>query len=81
VAALSLRLGLADAVARAIGEAPIVIADDPYSALDPTRRDRVARLLADREGQVIVSVADEADVPAQATEVWQLRGGAVTVGD
>jgi DNA replication and repair protein RecF len=81
VAALALRLGLADAVGRAIGEAPIVLADDPYSALDPTRRDRVAQLLAAREGQVIVSVADDADVPAQATEVWELRAGAVTVRD
>ena len=42
-AALSLRLGLADAVGREIGEPPILLVDDPFSALDPRRRDRVAR--------------------------------------
>ena len=79
VAALSLRLGLADAVERAIGEPPVVIADDPYSALDPTRRDRVASRLAARGGQVVISVADDADVPSVATQVWELRAGTVTV--
>ena len=79
VAALSLRLGLADAVEAAIGEPPLVIADDPYSALDPTRRDRVARRLAARAGQVVISVADDADVPAQATQIWDVRAGAVDV--
>jgi len=79
VAALSLRLGLADAVQRAIGEPPVVIADDPYSALDPARRDRVATRLAARDGQVVISVADDADVPAAATEVWELRAGSVRV--
>jgi DNA replication and repair protein RecF len=79
VAALSLRLGLADAVERAIGEPPLVIADDPYSALDPTRRDRVAGRLAARAGQVVISVADDADVPDAAAEVWELRAGTVSV--
>jgi DNA replication and repair protein RecF len=79
VAALSLRLGLADAVARALGEPPLVIADDPYSALDPTRRDRVAARLAARAGQVVISVADDADVPGAATQVWELRAGALSV--
>jgi DNA replication and repair protein RecF len=79
VAALSLRLGLADAVETAIGEPPLVIADDPYSALDPTRRDRVARRLAARAGQVVISVADDADVPEQATQVWDVRAGDVDV--
>jgi DNA replication and repair protein RecF len=79
VAALSLRLGLADAVARSVGEAPLLIADDPYSALDPIRRDRVAARLAARDGQVVISVADDADVPAAASEVWELRAGAVAV--
>ena len=46
VAALSLRLGLADAVQPAIGEPPLLIVDDPYSALDPARRDHVAARLA-----------------------------------
>jgi DNA replication and repair protein RecF len=79
VAALSLRLAVADAVEAAIGEPPIVIADDPYSALDPSRRDHVAARLAARGGQVVISVADDADVPTQATQVWDVRAGAVKV--
>jgi len=79
VAALSLRLGLADAVEAALGEPPLLIVDDPYSALDPSRRDHVATLLAARAGQVVISVADDADVPQQATQVWDVRAGAVQV--
>jgi len=79
VAALSLRLAVADAVEAAIGEPPVVIADDPYSALDPSRRDHVAARLAARPGQVVISVADDADVPAQATQVWDVRAGTVKV--
>jgi DNA replication and repair protein RecF len=79
VAALALRLGVAAAVDAAIGEPVVVIVDDPYSALDPTRRDRVAALLAARRGQVVISVADDADVPSAATEVWELQAGAVRV--
>ena len=79
VAALSLRLAVADAVETAIGEPPVVIADDPYSALDPSRRDHVAARLAARGGQVVISVADDADVPKQATQVWDVRAGGVKV--
>jgi DNA replication and repair protein RecF len=79
VAALSLRLGVAAAVDAAIGEPAIVVVDDPYSALDPTRRDRVAARLAARPGQVVISVADDADVPSSAAQVWELRAGRVRV--
>jgi DNA replication and repair protein RecF len=79
VAALSLRLGLAEAVEAAIGEPPLLIADDPFSALDPARRDRVATRLAARPGQVVISAADDDDVPATATAVWEIRAGTVTV--
>ena len=34
--------------------------------------------MAARGGQVFVSVADEADVPAQADRVWDVRAGVVT---
>lgn len=77
-AALCLRLGLATAVERALGEPPLLLVDDPYSALDPGRRDRMAERLAARGGQVVISVADDADVPAQAAAVWDVRAGAVT---
>ena len=63
----------------AIGEPPLVVVDDPYSALDPTRRDHVATRLAARGGQVVISVADDADVPAQSTQIWDVRAGGVAV--
>ncbi|HEX9256750.1 MAG TPA: DNA replication and repair protein RecF [Actinomycetota bacterium] len=77
VAALAVRLGLATAVEAAIGEPPVLLVDDPYSALDPTRRDRIAGSLAARPGQVVISVADEADVPAQATAILDVSAGNV----
>jgi DNA replication and repair protein RecF len=76
--ALCLRVGLASAVAEELGEPPVLLVDDPFSALDPVRRDRFLTRLAARGGQVFVSVADEADVPALAGAVWDVRGGAVT---
>jgi DNA replication and repair protein RecF len=78
VAALAVRLGIAAAVADVIGEPPILLVDDPYSALDPSRRDRIARMFAEREGQVVISVADEADIPPQADAVLDVRAGTVT---
>jgi DNA replication and repair protein RecF len=77
-AALCLRLGLADAVAREVGERPVLLLDDPFSALDPARQSRVAdRLL--RGGQVLISVADAAHVPSSSVAVWEVSGGAVDV--
>ncbi|MGZ4150473.1 MAG: DNA replication/repair protein RecF [Actinomycetota bacterium] len=77
-AALCLRLGLASAVEAELGEPPLLLVDDPYSALDPRRRDRIGERLAARGGQVVISVADEADVPAQADAVWDIEAGAVS---
>jgi DNA replication and repair protein RecF len=67
-AAISLRLALATAIAAEVGERPITLLDDPFSALDPERRRRLASGL-DARGQVLIAVPDEAQVPAQAT-VW-----------
>ena len=77
-AALCLRLGLATAVEREIGEPPILLVDDPFSALDPRRRDLIGERLAARGGQVVISVADEADVPDAAHATWDVRAGTVT---
>jgi DNA replication and repair protein RecF len=76
-AVLCLRLGLAGAVERELGEPPLLLIDDPFSALDPARRDHTGHRLARRGGQVVISVADEADVPASAHATWDVRGGAV----
>ena len=78
-AALCLRLGIAEAVATETGEPPLLLVDDPFSALDPSRRDRIAERLADRGGQVVISVADEADVPSSSSAVWDVTDGVVTV--
>ena len=76
--ALCLRVGLASAVAEELGEPPVLLVDDPFSALDPVRRDRFLTRLATRGGQVFVSVADEADVPGVARAVWDVRHGTVS---
>jgi DNA replication and repair protein RecF len=75
--ALCLRLGLAAAVEDEIGEPPLLLVDDPYSALDPRRRDRIGAHLAARGGQVVISVADEADVAPQAVAVWDVEAGSI----
>lgn len=77
-AVLCLRLGLATAVTDEIGEPPLLLVDDPYSALSPDRRDRIAERLRGRPGQVVISVADEADIPARADAVWDVRAGTIT---
>ena len=77
-AALCLRLGLATAVEREVGEPPILLVDDPFSALDPKRRDQIGERLAARGGQVVISVADEADVPTAAHATWDVHAGSVT---
>ncbi len=76
-AALCLRLGLASAVADEIGEPPLLLIDDPFSALDPARRDHVGERLAARGGQVLITVADEADVPTSAHAIWDVKAGTV----
>jgi len=76
-AALCLRLGLASGVAAQIGEPPLLLIDDPFSALDPARRDHIGGRLASRGGQVLITVADDGHVPAEATAVWDVAGGTV----
>jgi DNA replication and repair protein RecF len=76
-AALCLRLGLAAAVEDEIREPPVVLLDDPFSALDPRRRDQLGERLAARPGQVVISVADEADVPRAADARWDVVAGTV----
>jgi DNA replication and repair protein RecF len=79
-AALSLRTGLAAAAAEELGERPVVLLDDPFSALDPGRQRRVAERLA-AEGQTVISVADDAHVPESAASVWRVLGGVVSPGE
>jgi DNA replication and repair protein RecF len=74
-AAVCLRLGTAEALRDESGEAPVLLLDDPFSGLDPIRRQRLAEGLG-RRGQVLASVPDPAQVPAGAI-VWEVRDGGV----
>jgi DNA replication and repair protein RecF len=75
-AALCLRIGLGSAVAEEVGEPPVLILDDPFSALDPGRQRVVAERLGGR-GQVLVSVAEESHVPSNTGVIWDVSSGAV----
>ncbi len=77
-ATLCLRLGLGGAIQAEVGERPVLLLDDPFSALDPKRGGQVAERLAGR-GQVVVTVADEAHVPPRNEAVWDVSAGAATV--
>ena len=74
-AALSLRVGTAEALAEEMGEPPVILLDDPFSGLDPTRRERLQEDLRSR-GQVVISVPDESQAPAGAT-IWEVNDGGV----
>ena len=74
-AALCLRLALATAVGDEIGEPPVTLLDDPFSALDPERRRRVAGSL-DGRGQLLIAVPDDAQIPPGAA-VWRVKEGRV----
>jgi recombinational DNA repair ATPase RecF len=81
VAALALRVGLARSVEAELGEPPVLLLDDPFSGLDPDRLGRLGRRVLElsRTGQVIVSVADAAQIPPGPSVRWDVLGGAVTV--
>lgn len=76
-AAVCLRLGLGSAVEDEVREGPVLLLDDPFSALDPRRQRLVAERLGSR-GQVFVSVADEAHVPEGSAIVLDVEAGTVS---
>jgi recombinational DNA repair ATPase RecF len=59
-----------------LDEPPVLILDDPFSGLDPQRRKRLAEGFGSR-GQVLISVPDEAQVPAAAS-MWDVKEGHAT---
>ncbi|MDN5743803.1 MAG: DNA replication/repair protein RecF [Nocardioidaceae bacterium] len=77
--ALGLRLAAFDLL-RADGDDPILILDDVFAELDVTRREQLARLVADAE-QVLVTAAVEADVPeALSGALFHVANGEVRRG-
>ena len=77
-AAVCLRLGLASAVREEVREPPVLLLDDPFSALDPRRQRLVGDRLGER-GQVFVSVADDAHVPGGSVQVLAVSAGTVSI--
>jgi DNA replication and repair protein RecF len=82
--AICLKLAVRDLLARAAGEDPVLLVDDVGSELDPERRDRAVRLLAEK-GQVFMACQDRAafagalaDRMAEAA-IWEIQDGTVTV--
>jgi DNA replication and repair protein RecF len=76
-ATVALRLGQARAIAAEVGEPPVLLLDDPFPGLDPTRQGRLSERVGGR-GQTVLSVSDLAHVPAAAAVVWEVQGGRVT---
>ena len=58
-------------------ETPVLLLDDPFSALDPRRQRLVGERLGER-GQVFVSVADDAHAPDGSVRVLGVSAGTVS---
>lgn len=63
LAALALSLAAHRLIAEVVGDPPVLLLDDPFTLLDPARRQRLVSSLP--EGQVIITAADPAEVPAE----------------
>jgi recF protein len=73
---LAMKLAETDLLAAGDAPAPIVLLDDVFSELDADRSERALALLLER-GQVLVTTADMAAVPAgrRGVTVWQVGEG------
>lgn len=61
LAALALSLASQELIAQVSGQPPVLLLDDPFTLLDPSRRVKLVDALP--EGQVLVTAADPAEVP------------------
>src|SRR2546429_326776 len=77
LAAMALVLGAHEAVADSIGELPVLLLDDPFTLLDPERRERLADALP-ADAQILLTAADPHEIPsglrADSINVEELRG-------
>jgi len=76
LAALALVLGGHAAVTDSIGDEPVLLLDDPFTPLDPERRERMAGALPGGS-QIVLTAADPREIPsrlaARAVDVGELR--------
>ena len=76
LAALALVLGAHAAVRDSIGDEPVLLLDDPFTLLDPERRERMAGALPGGS-QIVLTAADPREIPtglgALAVDVEELR--------
>ena len=59
---LALRLAEADVLRKETNEHPLILLDDVFSELDPSRREATATAISDAD-QILVTTADEAWIP------------------
>ena len=78
LAAVALVLGAHETIASALGEQPVLLLDDPFTLLDPERRERMTGALPP-EGQIVLTAADPREIPgglgARSVDVTELRRG------
>ena len=74
--ALGLKLGEHDLLSEALGRQPVLLLDDVFSELDPTRAAELARSLPD-ETQTLITSARPEDVPVRGRS-WIVGAGTVT---
>jgi len=78
LAAVALVLGAHETIAAALGEQPVLLLDDPFTLLDPDRRERMTAALP-AEGQIVLTAADPREIPgslgARSVDVTEIRHG------
>jgi DNA replication and repair protein RecF len=78
-AALALKLAEADLLCSSLGEHPVVLLDDVFSELDPTRRKWLAGAVR-RLGQVVLSSAEPGAVDASGADlVLEVESGRLRI--
>jgi DNA replication and repair protein RecF len=77
--ALALKLGECDLLVEAVGDDPILLLDDVFSELDPSRRLWLARAVRAGGQTIITSTEPDAVEGMDADRVFSVDGGKVLV--
>jgi DNA replication and repair protein RecF len=81
-AALAVKLAESDLLADALGEHPILLLDDVFSELDPSRRGWLSDAVRGREQQVVLSSAEPgAPAAARAELVIEVEQGRIAIDE